>query len=132
MYAICLLALLADVARSQVPLSVGSDSTAGLIVRAAGQFRTEALPEAELLDRSNARLKPADVTLLLLTHLLTWQDGDWQGRKIIARANGKELAAVAADSDCRLHLGGGLRVDLSLESAALSPSNFAHVGSPAP
>lgn len=132
MYAICLLALLADVARSQVPLSVGSDSTAGLIVRAAGQFRAEALPDVELLKRSNTKLKPADVTLLLLTHLLTWPEANWQGRKTGPHAHRYELAALAAGSPLRPDSIGGLWLWPDDETTALSPTNFEHTGSPAP
>jgi hypothetical protein len=129
MYAFFLLALLADVARFNLPVSAGGDSTGGLMLSASGQLRVGATSDAVPARRRIDRTLPA--TAKLKGYRLTFSR--WV-RAISGRSNASDLsnqvlqAAVETGSD----LDSGGCFAYASGSGHLSRSFFEHTGSPAP
>ncbi len=126
MYAFFLLALLADVARSQVPASFGGESAGGSILSAAGQIRVSQAGEVVLvsrrLDRASqpaVKFKGSSLTLSRLASLLAGQSGQPALMVLFA-------APFAFDT--------GSAAGPATGPATIPPSRgvFEHTGSPAP
>jgi hypothetical protein len=126
MYAIFLLALLADVARSHLPLPVGSDSTGGLILNAASQLQVGSAGNA-VLRRSNGYFPPVasfkgyNFTLSRWAKILTHQSTFVQ-----------PTLAMLSVSALGPSAGTGSSFTRPFQSASLSRTIFEHTGSPAP
>jgi hypothetical protein len=127
MFAIFLLALLADVARSHAPVAVGGDPASGMILSAATQFGVGPADGAQLVRRSAAGVFPARFKSSGLTL------SKWAG--ILARQSLPSdspspilLAALASGQDAEF----GSRFVAPPLSAFPSLTVFEHTGSPAP
>jgi hypothetical protein len=126
MYAFFLLALLADVARSQVPASFGGDSGSGSIQSVARQIRVGPAGEVVLVSRRADRLplpvarnKAANFALAGWARILSAQ---------VRQTTPVMLAALCFEPESGL--GSALAPDL--RAAAPVRSVFEHTGSPAP
>jgi hypothetical protein len=138
MYAIFLLALLADVAWSQVPAVVGGDSAGGLILSAAGQLRDGSGWEKGVdLRRSNRvfvqrpgfrsyRLTTSVWANVLSGHAWKLNPSDSVGMSDHA------VAFVLACSVCGHSPGAGSWFASGFALDAPSPGVYEHLGSPAP
>lgn len=130
MYAFFLLALLADVARAQVPASFGGDPLSGSIESAArqirGQIRVSPAGEVVLVSRRAersalpvARNKAANFALAGWARILSAQSQQTTPVMLAALASGPEIG-----------FGSALPPDLC--AAAPACGVFEHTGSPAP
>jgi len=129
MYAIFLLALLADVARSHAPIAVGGDPTSGMILSAATQLGVGPADGAQFVRRraagvfpAAARFKSGGLTLSKWAGILSRQ----------SLPSGSSSPVLLAALACGQGAGtGGRFVPLS-PSASPSLTIFEHTGSPAP
>jgi hypothetical protein len=130
MYAFFLLALLADVARAQVPASFGGDPLSGSIESAArqirGQIRVSPAGEVVLVSRRADRLvlpvarnKAANFALAGWARILSAQSQQTTPVMLAALSSGPEI-------------GFGWALAPDLRAAAPVRSVFEHTGSPAP
>jgi hypothetical protein len=123
MYAIFLLALLADVARSHLPLPVGADSTGGLILSAASQLQAGSNDGAVLVLRRSNGSFPAVVRFKGYSLALS----GWA--KILSDQSTLAMLSTSASGP-----GAGTASPVLRLSQSTSPSRtiFEHTGSPAP
>jgi hypothetical protein len=132
MYAIFLLALLADVARAQVPASFGGDSGSDSIQSVARQIRVSPAGEVVLVSRRAdgssrsarlmlpvARNKAANFALAGWARILSAQ---------VQQTTPVMLAALSFGPECGL----GTALSPDLRAAAPVRGVFEHTGSPAP
>ena len=132
MYAIFLLALLADVARSHAPIAVGGDPTSGMILSAATQLGVAQADGAQFVRRRTASVSPA-VARLRSSGLIV---SKWAGVLSLhfdrsPRSNLSDsvlLASVASGPGA----GASNRVIAAFQPAPPSLAIFEHSGSPAP
>jgi hypothetical protein len=129
MYALFLLALLADFARSQVPVSVGGDAAGGLILSAAQELKVGPGEVANLVLRrangslpASSKLKSRNWTMVCLSSALSGQ---------LDKLGHPSLAILAAPSLADFDGPGSAQLD-SLEILPPTRTVFAHTGSPAP
>lgn len=129
MFAIFLLALLADVARSHAPVAVGGDPASGMILSAATQFGVGPADGAQFVRRraagvfpAAARFKSGGLTLSKWARILTRQSLPSDAPSPIL------LAALASGQDAE----SGSRFVAASLSALPALTVFEHTGSPAP
>jgi hypothetical protein len=126
MYAFFLLALLADVARANVPVTAGGDSNGGLILSAASQLRVDPAGAAALVRRRSngpfvpmARFKKSSVALSRWARILSEHSRQLTPVILAAWVPGPGFSS-------------GLVFDSSIETSSPSLVVFDHTGSPAP
>jgi len=126
MYAFFLLALLADMARSQVPASFGGESAGGSILRAAGQIRVSQAGEVVLVSRRLDRGQQTAVS--------------FNGSSLTLSRLARLFSSQSNHSTLMLLLAAPFTVDSSILFAQTTGSLsipasrgiFEHTGSPAP
>ena len=124
MYAFFLLALLADVARANVPVAVGGDSSGGLILSTAGQLRVG--PAAVLVRRrSNGTFAPAAGFRRCGLTLSRWA-------RILSERTHPSIPVVLAAAAIGPELGSGAPFHSLFQYVSPSLAIFEHSGSPAP
>lgn len=130
-YAFFLLALLADVARANVPAPVGGDSAGGLILRAAGQLRAGPAGAAVSVRRrssggfapiARSRSTGARLTFSRWAKIFSGQASP------LDQSTQVMLVAVAYGPG----VGAGVSFDRPFLSDSSSLAIFEHAGSPAP
>ncbi|WP_263354651.1 hypothetical protein [Acidicapsa acidisoli] len=126
MYAFFLLALLADVARANVPAQVGGESAGGLILSTAGQLRVGPAGGTILVRRrANGPLVPIAGTKRRGLTPSRW------ARILSERTHSSTPVVLAAGAIAPREGSGSSFVSLC-KSASPSLAIFAHSGSPAP
>jgi hypothetical protein len=126
MYAFFLLALLADVARANIPAPVGGDSAGGLILSSAGQLRVGPAGGAILVRRrSNGSFAPVSGVKRGGLTLSRWA-------RILSERTHASTPVVLATATVVPGADSGSRFDSRFLSASPSLAIFEHSGSPAP
>jgi hypothetical protein len=130
MYAFFLLALLADLARAQVPASYGGDSASGsiqsVVRQIRGQIRVSPAGEVVLVSRRADRLVlPVSGTKASNFALAGWA-------RILSAQAQQTTPAMLASLCFEPEIGSGSALAPDLCAAAPARSVFEHTGSPAP
>jgi len=125
MYAFFLLALLADFARANVPVSVGGEPAGGLILSSAGQLRGGVAGGAVLARRRANGSFAANGVRRGSSALSRWA-------KILSQRNHPSTSVVLATASFGHGVTTGSRFDSISQSASPSLAVFEHSGSPAP